>query len=174
MDTLAQMIFGLQCCAAKEENKSCIVSRPAEIKKTKNSKRSKPAKHFTEHSNQSITETTYQWNLHSSTVSTPRLDASFSSSSPHPSRASIAADNALVGEPRYPASGSSVPCSAFATATPRPNSRQQEMRYHRDALQQSIPSASLAREDDVFLSSSTVKMLAPNWESKLLHNAARP
>ncbi len=166
------MIFGFQCCAASEENKSHIVSKPAAKKKGKDSRRrSKPSVRFSDFSDQNTADSTFQGNLLSPTGSTPRLDASFSSSSSHPTRASIAADNALVGEPQYPESGSSIPRSAFATAPARPPAEQQRSRFH--ALPQTMPSTSLAHGGDVYLNSSTVSMPGPNWESKLLLSATR-
>jgi hypothetical protein len=138
MDELAQMIFGFQCCsAAQEERDSHLADKTdfAKQKKLRSSRRSKRElkSTFAGHTSDSGLPASHG-NNEQEPIS--RTYAPLSCKSLRPPSASIAADNALVGESRCPASGSLNSRSAFAP-TPPPESSHSPTRFH--ALPRVIP-----------------------------------
>jgi hypothetical protein len=136
MDELAQMIFGFQCCSAAQEERESHLADRSDFPKQKKSRGFKRSKQESKSKlaagaagQRGFDDRSMPSHDTAERELTNRTDSSLSCKSWCPSRASIAADNALVGESRCPASGSLNSRSAFAS-TPPPESSYSSTRFH--------------------------------------------
>jgi hypothetical protein len=123
------MVFGFECCSAAQEERDSHLADKRDMDKQKKSRGSRRSRTTTK-ANFVETHRTFDdgWIptpdtnkvIQHETIEPPDLD--LPRDSLRPPRASVAANNVLVGEPCYPASGSLNPRSAFAP-TPPPDLR---------------------------------------------------